>query len=304
MNHPSPTHHPLGSTDTPMPLHRNPRLLAVGAALALATLISACGGGSTPTSSNPTSTTPGGSSGSGGAGGNAGFQGTSGSVAALSGSSMEVQNQQSGQVTVNWTSSTAFSKTVNLSASSVADGDCVAITGSTTTGHLVATSVTISQPSSSGACTGGFGRGARGTGSGAAGSAPANGGSLPSRPARSFPGGGAGFAFASGKVTSISPTTLVLYGVSSSGVPRASGQGSTPPTSVKSTSVTVGLSASTLFTKTQTAAASSLAVGDCVTANGSTDTTGAVTARTVRITSTGGQTCSTGFGPGAGQTSG
>jgi hypothetical protein len=41
-----------------------------------------------------------------------------------------------------------------------------------------------------------------------------------------------------------------------------------------------------------------LAVGDCVTAFGSTASTGAVTASTVRITSTGGKTCSPGFGGG------
>jgi hypothetical protein len=97
-------------------------------------------------------------------------------------------------------------------------------------------------------------------------------------------------------VTSVSPSSLVIYGISSSGFsrPRSRAKSSTPPTSVKSTSVTVGLTSSTAYTETQSAAASSLAVGDCVTAVGSTDTTGAVTARTIRITSTGGQSCSSG----------
>ncbi len=54
------------------------------------------------------------SAGSGTGGGS--FPGASGSVAAITGSSMEVQNQQTGQVTVSWTSSTTFSKTVTLSA--------------------------------------------------------------------------------------------------------------------------------------------------------------------------------------------
>jgi hypothetical protein len=39
-----------------------------------------------------------------------------------------------------------------------------------------------------------------------------------------------------------------------------------------------------------------LAVGDCVTAFGTTATTGAVSASTVRITSTGGKSCSAAFG--------
>jgi hypothetical protein len=43
-----------------------------------------------------------------------------------------------------------------------------------------------------------------------------------------------------------------------------------------------------------------LAVGDCVSAFGPASTTGAVTATTVRITSTGGKTCTTGFGGGFG----
>jgi hypothetical protein len=43
-----------------------------------------------------------------------------------------------------------------------------------------------------------------------------------------------------------------------------------------------------------------LAVGDCVSAFGSASTTGAVTATTVRITSTGGKTCTAGFGGGFG----
>jgi hypothetical protein len=40
-------------------------------------------------------------------------------------------------------------------------------------------------------------------------------------------------------------------------------------------------------------------VGACVTALGSTATTGAVTASTVRITSTGGKSCTTSGFPGA-----
>ena len=53
---------------------------------------------------------------------------------------------------------------------------------------------------------------------------------------------------------------------------------------------------STTYTEKQAAASTNLAVGDCVTAAGSSDSTGAVSATTVRITSTGGQTCTTGFG--------
>ena len=95
---------------------------------------------------------------------------------------------------------------------------------------------------------------------------------------------------------------MVINGISSSGFggARSGTQTSTPPTSIKTTTVKIGLQGSTTYTETQSTAASSLAVGDCVSAVGSTDSTGAVTARTVRITSTGGQTCSSGFGGFAG----
>jgi Domain of unknown function (DUF5666) len=291
--------------------------VAVGAGLLLASLLSACGGGAshTNTATSPTTAANGSAgagtgSGSGTGGGGTGtgggsFPGASGSVAAMTGSSMEVQNQQSGQVTVSWTSSTTFTKTTVVSAANVVAGDCVTVTGSTSTGTLVASAVMVSKPTSSGSCTtGGFGAGGPGGGGGLRGGTPPNGGSvpnggsLPNGSSGSATGRTSGFSFASGKVTSISPSSLVIYGISSSGLrgSRSSTESSTPPTSIKSTTVTIGLQGSTTYSETQSAGASALAVGDCVTAVGSSDTTGAVTARSVRITSTGGKTCSSGFG--------
>lgn len=279
---------------------RNRRFLGVfvvGAALAV--LLSACGG--SPASSATTPTTNPATSGSNGSAGG-GFPGASGQVAALSGTSMEVQDQQSGQVTVAWTSSTTFSKTITVSASNVAAGDCVTVVGSTSGSQLTARSVTIGQPDSSGNCTNRFG-GARAGGGFPGGSPPS--GSVPNRPSGSLPAGAANFGFASGKVTSINAGTLVIYGTSSSGFgSRQGGNTSTTATTTPPSSVSVTLNSSTTYTETQTAAASDLAVGDCVTANGSSDSTGAITARTVRITSTGGQSCTSGFGPGAGPANG
>jgi hypothetical protein len=128
-----------------------------------------------------------------------------------------------------------------------------------------------------------------------------SGGSRPSAPTGSFPGGGNGFGFATGKVTSINTTQMVIDGISSStlGGARDGGQASTPPSSVKTSPVTIGLSSSTTYTAMESTASGSLAVGDCVSAIGSTDSTGAVTAQSVRITSTGGQSCTGGF-PGGG----
>ena len=274
-------------------MHPHPRtLLFSAAAMALAVTLSACGGGGTHAASGTTTTTTGGRAGS------QGFPGTSGSVAAVSGSSMEVQNQQTGQVTVSWKSSTTFSQTATVAASSVTVGDCVTVIGSSASGALTATTVTVSQPDSSGSCsTNPFGGGSGLPGGGFPGGTPPNGGSLPSRPSGSLPAGGSGFGFASGKVSSVGATSLVLYGTSSSGFGGNPPQGSTPPTTAKPTSVTVTVTSSTHYSETESASASSLAVGDCVTANGSTDSTGQVTATNIRITSTGGQSCSNGFAP-------
>ncbi|HEX4219302.1 MAG TPA: hypothetical protein VHZ02_13075, partial [Acidimicrobiales bacterium] len=118
---------------------------------------------------------------------------TSGSVAAISGSSMEVQNPQSGQVTVNWTSSTTFSQVATVPSSSASAGDCVTVSGSSSKGTITAKAVTVTQPTAGKCGGGGFG----GAG-GAAGSGRFGGGARPSgasgRPAGGFGGGQAGGA--------------------------------------------------------------------------------------------------------------
>jgi hypothetical protein len=288
-------------------------VLAVGAALAVA--LGGCGGGSSSTAgaATTTTTTPAAATPAGGAAGRA-FPGASGSVAAITGSSMEVQNPQSGQVTVSWTKSTAFTETVKVGATSVVAGDCVSAVGTLSKGKVTATTVTVSR-ASSGQCDrggrfGGFGSGGvggggfvggRGGAGGRSGSRPKGGSTPPSSGARSgFPGGG-NFAIASGKVTSVSKDTLVISGFSTSGLttrPTAGSKTKTKPTTVK-----VGVTTSTTYSETKRTKSSHLAVGDCVTAGGKSNSTGAVKATTVRITSTGHKSCTTGFtggfGPGA-----
>ncbi len=243
--------------------------------------------------------------------------GAFGSVAAISGSTMEVQNAQSGQVTVSWTPSTTFSQIATVAASSVTTGTCVTVTGTSSKGTITARSVTISQPTSGKCAAGGFGGrfgGGRPTGSG--GFTPPRGGFRPpsggtngssggtNGGGRTFPGAG-NVGFASGQVTSVSTGTLVLKGVSSAqlGKPpakttstkKSTGTKGTRPT-VSPTTVKVKLASSTTYTENQSASASALAVGDCVAATGTSSSTGAVSASTVRITSNGGQSCTTGFG--------
>jgi hypothetical protein len=253
--------------------------------------------------------------------------GASGSVAALnaSASNMEVQNATSGQTTVNWTSTTQFSKTVTEAVSAVATGDCVSVTGtpskkSKTT--IAARSITVTTASSSGSCTGFGARGAAGapgqgggffrSGSGSSGR-PSFGGAG-GEGGGSFPRGGnaggssnfrkalASLAIGSGKVKSVKGSTLTLTGyvVSPGQFTTKSSSKTKKPTAPKTETITITTSKSTTVSSTQSTAASALAVGDCVSAFGPAASNGAVTAKTVRITSTGGGTCTSGFGGGAG----
>jgi len=241
------------------------------------------------------------------------FPGASGSVAAITGSSMEVQNQLTGQVTVSWTTSTTFSHMATVPASSVAVGDCVTVSGSTSKKSKVVTAktVTISKPTS-GKCSEGFG-GFPGGGSGP----PRTGGSFPgggsggppsgeSAFGRQRPGGFANIGFASGKVKSVNSNSMKVSGFSSASLSTAArttkGKRPTVKTTkgkhptVKTTTVKVTLKSSTTYSESESATSSSLAAGDCVTATGSSDSTGAVSASAIQITSTGGKTCNTGFG--------
>jgi hypothetical protein len=234
----------------------------------------------------------------------------SGSVASITGTSMEVQSASAGQTTVNTTASTTFSQTLAAAQSAVAVGECLTVTGtpaksSKTT--IAARSVSISQPSSSGTCTAGAG-GAFGRG-GFPGRGAQGGGGFPgggTRPPGGFAGrggasgrgafAGGSFAFANGKVTAVSGSSVSMSGTLRSGFGQAAKnkKASTP----KTQKLTVTLSKSTTLSETQSTSFSALAVGDCVNAFGQTGSTGAVTAATVNIRSTGGQTCSTGFRPG------
>lgn len=285
------------------------RLLGTGAAALLAAGIvgSSAAAGAAATANAPT--------------------GASGSVAALGTSSMEVQNPSSGQTTVNWTSTTTFSKSITESVGAIAVGDCVTATGSASKKSkttISARSITLTMPDNTGACRTSGGRGANGfrfgTGSGGP---PAGGfqfrtgtgagGSGSARP--SFPKGGppgnvrqqfANLDIASGKVTAVNGLTITLSGTSISpstftqrGKPSSK---SKKPTTPKTETLKITTSSSTPVNTTQTVASSALAVGDCVSAFGPAASNGSVTATTVRITSTGGGNCNAGFagGPGGG----
>ena len=95
-------------------------------------------------------------------------------------------------------------------------------------------------------------------------------------------------------------TSVTISGFSSASFTRPSGKKpakkATAKQQPKATTVKVAVNGSTTYTETQSAAATDLAVGDCVRATGASSSNGSVAAASVDITSTGGQTCTGGFG--------
>jgi Domain of unknown function (DUF5666) len=260
-----------------------PALAGLGVVLAA----TACGGsGGTATSTPPAaSSSPGPTPTST----QAAFPGVIGTAAAVSGSSLEVQNPTSGQVTVTFTSATPITDTVSVTSKDLTVGSCVTVVGQPSTGGsasrtVTATSVTISTPVK-GSCTGaggfGFGSGGgfpRGTFS------PNPSFSPRPRPtgSRGAFGGFGGFGGANGKVTSLSGTGFVVQG-------RNTAAGTDASTTVTTT-------ATTKYLKVVIVHPSALKVGQCITAIGTPNSIGAVAARSIRISQPGPNGCVTGFG--------
>ena len=219
------------------------------------------------------------------------FPGVVGTAAAVSGSSMEVQNPTSGQVTVTFTSATAITETVSVTSGNVTVGSCVTVvgrppaSGSAASGGgasraVTATTVTVAAPVK-GSCTAaggfsGFG-GPRGTFSPGASFSPRP---RPTGTRRGF--GNGAFGGANGKVTSLSSGGFVVQGRN--------------PVAGADTSITVTTTAATKYLKVVTAGPAALKVGQCITAIGSANSIGAVAARSIRISQPGPNGCVTGFG--------
>jgi Domain of unknown function (DUF5666) len=226
----------------------------------------------------------------------AAFPGVVGTAAAVSGSSLEVQNPTSGQVTVTFTASTPITDTVSVTSKDVTVGSCVAVVGKPSAAgaaakSVTATSVTISAPVK-GDCTGAGGFGGGGFGGFGRGGATPGATPRPSFSARPRPTGSRGafgngtFGGADGKVTSVSASGFVVQART-----RAAGSGT-----ATDTSITVITTSASTYLKTVTASASALKVGLCVTAVGTANSIGAVAARSIRISQPGPSGCVSGFG--------
>lgn len=213
-------------------------------------------------------------------------QGTNGLIAAITGSTLQVQGS-SGQTAVTWTDATAFTRQVAVPASEVTVGACVVGFGQSAEGSdaVTVSALTLSDPVD-GACQGGFG-GGRGDGAmpgpgatppaGRAGATPPPGmrspgagatpPAMPSGAPTGAPGGMPGTPVA-GTVAAVDGSTL--------SVTRTAQDGTT-------STVTVTLAADATVTATRAAQASDAAVGQCASAQGTTDSTGAVTATSIRL---------------------
>jgi hypothetical protein len=270
---------------------------SAGTAALLLFVVSACGAGGAPDSATPTagaqlqnqSAQP---------GAGQGPPGASGKVAAISGKTLQVQSAQSGQVAVTYTGKTTFSKAVKAASSAVKVGSCVMVRGSgkqtgtaKATDPVTAASVQLSDPVD-GACGagapglagGGFDRTGGGsppsgvpTGAPQSRSGGTGGGQAP----RTGGGGFDGARPVSGRVTAVNGSTITVaattfvtqQGTGATGTPTAS-----PSATPSTTPVVVTTTAATTYTKTVSATAKDLAVGQCVTAIGSANDTGAITA--------------------------
>jgi hypothetical protein len=203
------------------------------------------------------------------------FPGASGRVAAVDGSTAQVQGMD-GQVAVTWTASTTFTKQVSAALSDVKVGDCVLVgsddaasaDSTTPATEVTAASVRIT-PKTNGSC----GLGARGPGG------SDSGPQLNGTPPSGAPDGGTrpqirGIGGAVGEVTAVSATGFTV----DSAMPS-----SDDPSSTEKTSVAVTVDGDTTYTTMADGAASDVKVGICVQAGGTTDDTGAVTAKTVAV---------------------
>jgi hypothetical protein len=308
--------HPVSEQQMTQPLvhpMRRGRTTTTVALLAAACALTACGGSGSGAASTPT-TTPAAQQARGGAFG-AAFPGANGQIAALSGRTLQVQSPQSGQVAVTWTTATTFSRTVPAAASAVAVGSCVDVrtdaatsasgsSGGTAYTDVTATSITLSSPVK-GSCS--TGRGEFGAGGGlgfGGGTGPPSG--FPSGAPSGFPSGGQGGRSGNGggfarpvvgRVTAVHAGVLTVAAVDFAG--RAPGGTAAPTTGATETApVTVHTSATTTWMRTTTGTAKDLAVGQCVSALGKADDTGAVTATTIASRPAQDGQCTIGFGRG------
>ncbi len=283
-----------------------------GVALLTALALAACG----PASASGGSGAPAAGStpaptGTAGAGGAAGQRqpGVNGLVAAVNGSTMQVQTRTD-QTAVTWSDATTFTTVAAAALTDVTVGSCVTVlepatTGTATAGSAPATQVTAAsvevRPATNGDCGAGFG-GAGGGAPGAPGAGATRPAGAPTGTATNGTGGRGGADFGrravAGLVTAVSGDTITVQATT-----RARGNGtasSTATSSPTTTTVAVTTTSSTTYTAQKAGAATDVAVGVCASALGKADDTGAVAATSIMLRPATNGACTTGFGGGPG----
>lgn len=198
--------------------------------------------------------------------------GADGEVAAVDGSTAQVQSSEAGQVAVTWTATTTFTKQVAASLADVVVGDCVMVEPAeseeaepdatpTQPIEVTAASVRISEPTD-GTCTP--------TGGPGGGMGPPEGAPVSPPDGARTQVRGIGGAF--GTVSAVSADGFTVV--------------SSFPGAEEETTVTVTVAEATTYSTTAQGAASDVQVGVCVRAEGKTDSTGAVTATRIAVTPT------------------
>ncbi|MCW2767738.1 MAG: hypothetical protein JWO11_3697 [Nocardioides sp.] len=260
--------------------------VASATSVLLLAALAGCGGNSPATQSDGTSAAP--AQGAPAQGAPAGMPGASGTIAAISGKTLQVQDDQTGQVAVTWTAKTTFTREADAALADVTVGKCVVVgadpaTSGSNTGTVAATSVRIAD-AVNGACAGGPGFGGPGGGPGG------RPGGMPTDRPSNLPGGGAGFPGGMrpgtvGQVTAVSASGFTVDAIQPG---AASSTAATAP-------VTVTVAGATTFTKTVDAASADLSVGLCATATGSADNTGAVSATRIALSNPVAGACNSGM---------
>lgn len=204
----------------------------------------------------------------------AGFPGTGGIIAAVDAKTLQVQNEQSGQVAVTYTADTAVTAQVAGTSDDIAVGTCVQVVGAAAAddaGTVTAQSVTLTDKvdgacaAQGGAFAGERGQGDRPGGERAQGERPE--GELPEgeRPQGDRGVGGA----LSGEVSAWQDGALTVQVVA--------------PGSTATTATAVLLDDATTVLTTEESDPASLVVGACVVATGEADSTGAVSADSIVV---------------------
>lgn len=282
------------------PTRRTPAkttLAALGLISVAALTLGACGSSANATAPKPSasaSASTGGGSANGGA--NGANRAVSGLIADVTGSTAQVQGATS-QTAVSWTDSTTFTAQVPATAADLTVGACVvaraaqpaAATANGATSSASPTSVAAETiqitPATNGSCAP-----ARGAGPGAQGAGGTSASPGP-QPSRSGGGSGAGNRRggmgAFGQIASVGDGTLTVTMVAN---PNASGQ-----TSPQGATQTVTWTSATTITKQAAATAAGVVVGQCMSATGAHDSTGAVTATSIRLSAPVNGSCNTGF---------